>query len=355
MFEPYYGLSAPPFQLSPDPSFFYGSRGHKRAYAYLRYGLYQGEGFIALTGEVGAGKTTLIRSLLRQLDPNKVVAAQLVSTQLDADSLLRAVATAFGIPVKEYDKARLIAQLEAFFVSLVPRGRRALLIVDEAQNLAPEAIEELRMLSNFQLNDRALLQSFLVGQPELRQLMRSQRMQQLRQRVIASYHLGPLDSDETRAYIEHRLKHVGWKGDPKFQDDVFSLVHAFTGGIPRRINTFCTRTLLAGFLSEQHVIGPKDVEQVISEFNDEFGVAAYGDPDFAAPMKPDTDTFDNVVNIASGLDAGAPGMATGSPSFTGLERRIVGVERAIAVTVTLLRQVIGLKRSDAAWEKRKTP
>lgn len=355
MFEPFYGLSAPPFQLSPDPSFFYGSRGHRRAYAYLQYGLYQGEGFIALTGEVGAGKTTLIRNLLRQLDPNKVVAAQLVSTQLDADSLLRAVATAFGIPVKEYDKARLIAQLEAFFVSLVPRGRRALLIVDEAQNLASEAIEELRMLSNFQLNDRALLQSFLVGQPELRQLMRSPGMQQLRQRVIASYHLGPLDSDETRAYIEHRLKHVGWKGDPEFQDDVFNLVHAFTGGIPRRINTFCTRTLLAGFLSEQHVISPKDVEQVISEFNDEFGVAASGDPEFAAPMKSDTDTFDNVVDISPALDTGAAGIATGPANVAGLERRIIGVERAIAMTVTLLRQVIGLKRSESAWGKRKTP
>src|SRR5438445_5057376 len=175
MFEPFYKLSGQPFQLSPDPAFFYASRGHKRAHAYLQYGLYQGEGFITLTGEVGAGKTTLIRSLLQQLDSSKVVAAQLVSTQLDADNLLRAVATAFGVAVTEHDKARLIAQLEAFMLSLVARGRRALLIVDEAQNLAPPAVEELRMLSNFQLGNRALLQSFLVGQPELRRLMRRDR------------------------------------------------------------------------------------------------------------------------------------------------------------------------------------
>src|SRR4051812_39503705 len=182
MFESYFRLSAPPFQLSPDPAFFYRSRGHKRAHSYLQYGLFQSEGFIVLTGEVGAGKTTLIRNLLNELDPNKVVAVQLVSTQLDADSLLRAVATAFGLVVREQNKARVLAELEAFLVSLLPKNKRALLIVDEAQNLAPEAVEELRMLSNFQLQNRALLQSFLVGQPELRQLMRGVEMRQLRQR-----------------------------------------------------------------------------------------------------------------------------------------------------------------------------
>jgi len=315
MFEPFYRLSGSPFQLSPDPSFFYGSRGHKRAYAYLQYGMYQGEGFITLTGEVGAGKTTLIRSLLQELDSRKVVAAQLVSTQLDADSLLRAVATAFGLPVGEYDKARLLAQLEAYLVSLVPRGKRALLIVDEAQNLAPEAIEELRMLSNFQLKDRALLQSFLVGQPELRQLMRSPTMQQLRQRVIASYHLGPLDGDETRAYIEHRLRHVGWKNDPTFQNEVFARVHEFTGGIPRRINTLCTRLLLASYLSEKHAIGVADVEEVIAELAEEFGENASQAP-------------------------GAPLAGPDPANVVQLERRVVGMERALSITVNLLRQVI---------------
>src|SRR5688500_7097076 len=225
MFETYFGLSAQPFQLSPDPAFFFNSRGHKRAHSYLQYGLYQSEGFIVLTGEVGAGKTTLIRSLLQELDPSKVVAAQLVSTQLDADGLLHAVATAFGLVEREQKKARVLAELEAFLVSLLPKNKRALLIVDEAQNLEPEAVEELRMLSNFQVQHKALLQSFLVGQPELRQVMRGVEMQQLRQRVIASYHLGPLDADETRAYIQHRLTHVGWKGNPKFEADTFARIH----------------------------------------------------------------------------------------------------------------------------------
>lgn len=310
MFEPFYGLSGQPFQLSPDPAFFYASRGHKRAYSYLQYGLYQGEGFITLTGEVGAGKTTLIRGLLQDLDSSKVVAAQLVSTQLDADNLLRAVATAFGLAVKEHDKARVISQLEAFLLSLVPTGRRALLIVDEAQNLAPQAVEELRMLSNFQIGNRTLLQSFLVGQPQLRELMRSASMQQLRQRVIAAYHLAPLDQDETRAYIEHRLKHVGWKGDPRFEDAVFPLVHAHTGGIPRRINTLCTRALLAGFLTEKHTIGIGEIQLVIGELEEEFG---------------------DSVPAAAQQDA---------DNLVGLEKRVGGVERALGITVNLLRQLI---------------
>ena len=206
MYESYFGLTGKPFQLNPDPSFYFGSRGHKRAFAYLEYGLYQSEGFIVITGEIGAGKTTIVRSLLEQLDPAKVVAAQLVSTQLDADDLLRAVGAAFGLPVKSLDKAMLLAALEAFLCKLVTEKKRALLVVDEAQNLSPRAVEELRMLSNFQLGDQALLQSFLVGQPELRDIMQSPQMQQLRQRVIASYHLGPLDKAETQGYVEHRLR-----------------------------------------------------------------------------------------------------------------------------------------------------
>src|SRR5262245_23460072 len=207
MYEAFYKLSGKPFQLNPDPSFFFASRGHKRAMSYLQYGMHQGEGFIVITGEIGAGKTTLIHGLLEQIDPKRLVAAQLVSTQLDADDLLRAVATAFGLPASTADKARLLAELEAFLVSLVPQRKRALLIVDEAQNLSGRAVEELRMLSNFQLGNQGLLQSFLVGQPELRTLMQLPQMQQLRQRVTASYHLGPMDRSETQAYVEHRLRH----------------------------------------------------------------------------------------------------------------------------------------------------
>lgn len=271
MYASYYGLTGKPFQLNPDPSFFYGSRGHKRAMAYLEYGLHQSEGFIVITGEVGAGKTTLVRSLLQKLDPQKVVAAQLVSTQLDAEDTLRMVAAAFGLPSKTFEKAELLLALEMFLVSITSKGKRALLIVDEAQNLTPRAVEELRMLSNFQLEDHALLQSFLIGQPEFKETMQSEHMRQLRQRVIASYHLGPMDREETRAYIEHRLNHVGWKGNPCFEPAAFDIVFDFTGGIPRRINTVCDRLMLAGFLGGKSVFRKSDVEEVTREIREEAG------------------------------------------------------------------------------------
>jgi general secretion pathway protein A len=271
MYESFYGLSGKPFQLNPDPAFYFGSRGHKRAFAYLQYGLYQSEGFIVITGEIGAGKTTIVRSLFEQIDRDKLVAAQLVSTQLDADDMLRAVGAAFGLPVRAVGKAVLLASLEAFLCQTALDKKRALLVVDEAQNLTPKAIEELRMLSNFQLGDQALLQSFLIGQPELRKMMQSSQMQQLRQRVIASYHLGPLDRTETQAYIEHRLRHVGWNEDPRYEPSCFDLIHTWSGGIPRRINTLCNRLMLAGFLGEKHVIEAGDVQVIAREIRDEMG------------------------------------------------------------------------------------
>jgi putative secretion ATPase (PEP-CTERM system associated) len=275
MYESFYGLSASPFQLNPDPSFLFESKGHRRAHAYLQYGVYQAEGFIVVTGEVGAGKTTLVRALLRELEAEKVVAAQIVSTQLDANDLLRSVALAFGLPAKAGGKAELIGEIEAFLLSLVPQGRRALLVVDEAQNLSLTAMEELRMLSNFQLEQRALLQSFLVGQPQLRDLMRGNSMQQLRQRIIASYHLGPMEEPETRAYIEHRLRHAGWKQDPQLDDSVFAPIHAATGGIPRRINALCNRLLLGAYLSEKHELTGDDVAEAVAELQQELGAESF--------------------------------------------------------------------------------
>ena len=211
MYESFYGLNAKPFQLSPDPRFFYGSKGHKRAAAYLDYGLSLGEGFIVITGEVGAGKTTLVRSMLKKLESENVVAAQLVSTQLDADDTLRMVAASFGLEAEGISKSSLLKKIEGFLQASQRQGKRALLLVDEAQNLSQRAVEELRMLSNFQSGDKPLLQSFLLGQPEFRKTLQNENMQQLRQRVIASYHLGPMEAPETRAYIEHRLKTAGWR------------------------------------------------------------------------------------------------------------------------------------------------
>ncbi len=269
MYESFYGLTCKPFQLNPDPTFYFASKQHRRAMAYLEYGLNQNEGFIVVTGEVGAGKTTIVRGLLNDLDSEKVVAAQLVSTQLDAEDTLRMIAGAFGVGTRNLGKSEMLLALEAFLVDVTRQGKRCLLIVDEAQNLTPRAVEELRMLSNFQFGTQALLQSFLIGQPEFRKIMQSPQMQQLRQRVIAACHIGPMDQDETEAYIEHRLKCAGSKGSPRFDAGAFEALFEASGGVPRRINAHCDRLLLSGFLNGKSEFTRADVEEVARELREE--------------------------------------------------------------------------------------
>ena len=272
MYEAFYGLNSKPFQLNPDPSFYFGSKQHRRAKAYLEYGVQQNEGFIVITGEIGAGKTTIVRGLFASLDPKKVVAANLVTTQLDAEDTLRMVAAAFGVRVKDVSKADVLMALEAYLLNQTSQGKRCLLIVDEAQNLTARAVEELRMLSNFQFGQQALLQTFLVGQPEFRTILQSPTMQQLRQRVTATCHLGPLVLDETQGYIEHRLKCAGAAGRPTFDSTAFEAIFKASGGIPRRINLICDRLLLFGFLGNKDTFVIEDVDKVVSEIHDESAV-----------------------------------------------------------------------------------
>jgi len=344
MYESFYGLTGKPFQLNPDPAFYFGSRGHKRAFAYLQYGLYQSEGFIVITGEIGAGKTTIVRSLFEHIDRDKLVAAQLVSTQLDADDMLRAVGAAFGLPVKSVDKAILLASLEAFLCQLALDKKRALLVVDEAQNLTPRAIEELRMLSNFQLGDQALLQSFLIGQPELRLMMQSPQMQQLRQRVIASYHLGPLDKAETQAYIEHRLHHVGWKNDPRFDPACFDLIHTLTGGIPRRINTLCNRLMLAGFLAEKHALDVADVQAIAREIRDEMGPDATLGPAPVSVAAPDMAGPVSIVAEPAPTSETVPDTRDFEKRLHDLEERMDSLEKLVNSAVNLLHRSLLTER-----------
>lgn len=269
MYEAFYGLNSKPFQLNPDPAFYFGSKQHRRAAAYLDYGLHQNEGFIVITGEVGAGKTTIVRGMLDSLDKNKVVAAHLVSTQLDAEDTLRLVGAAFGLRTKDVSKADVLMSLEAFLISETTKGKRCLLIVDEAQNLTPRAVEELRMLSNFQYGNHALLQSFLVGQPEFRQILQSPNLMQFRQRVIAACHIGPLDVEETKAYIQHRLNFAGSTGLPEISSEAFEAIFRASSGIPRRINSVCDRLLLFGFLSDRKQFDVNDIEEVAREIHEE--------------------------------------------------------------------------------------
>ncbi|HEX9741313.1 MAG TPA: XrtA/PEP-CTERM system-associated ATPase [Nitrospiraceae bacterium] len=272
MYEAYYHLQARPFQLSPDPRFFFSSKSHRRAMAYLVYGAHQGEGFIIITGEIGAGKTMLANTLAHKLASRNLVLAQIVNTQLKADDMVRTVAAAFDLP-QDDSKAVLLGRVEQFLLACNRQGKRVILIVDEAQNLPAASVEELRMLSNYMLAARPLLQTFLLGQPEFRKTLQSPHMEQLRQRVIASCHLGPMDSTETEAYILHRLQTVGWRSDPSFSADAFAAIHQYTGGIPRKINVLCDRLLLMGCLDETHALSGKEVARVIDELQQEFAPA----------------------------------------------------------------------------------
>jgi putative secretion ATPase (PEP-CTERM system associated) len=358
MYESFYGLASKPFQLNPDPSFYFGSKQHRRAKAYLEYGLLRSEGFIVITGEIGAGKTTIVRGLLESMDSNFVTAANLVSTQLDAEDTLRMVGAAFGVRVKDVSKADLLMALEAFLVTQVSEGKRSLLIVDEAQNLTARAVEELRMLSNFQFGKQALLQTFLVGQPEFREILQHPNMQQLRQRVTATCHIGPLDAEETKGYIEHRLKCAGGTGRPVFGPGAFEAIHKATAGIPRRINSLCDRLLLLGFLGNKDTLAVEDVDEVVNEMRDEAG----GSP--ARPVRTFSDSTsaslgpDGMVDIDLAKLQGAGSVVEGMSSqlaslgaeqqgdrLQRLERSLLRLERVnIEILGMLQKLVTSLKR-----------
>ena len=348
MYEAFYGLTNKPFQLNPDPSFYFGSKQHRRAAAYLEYGMHQNEGFIVITGEVGAGKTTIVRGMLDGLDQEKVIAAHLVSTQLDADDTLRLVGAAFGLRTKDVSKADILMSLEAFLISMTSKGKRCLLIVDEAQNLTARAVEELRMLSNFQFGNHALLQSFLIGQPEFRQILQSPHMMQFRQRVIAACHIGPLDVAETQAYIEHRLKCAGSTGIPNILPEAFEAIFKASSGIPRRINSVCDRLLLFGYLSSKKEFEVPDVEEVAREIHEETmgGTTQIG----TVFAEEDTSAHSpySQLNQQKSVDfTGDPSALLASLNvqqfgerLSRLERSLLQLEKINSTTLSLLQQLV---------------
>ena len=266
MYEQYYGFSGRPFQLTPDPEFYFESATHRKAMSYLGYGLNQGEGFIVITGEVGAGKSTLVAHLMERINHEELTVAQVVTSALDGEEIVHVVAQALGLPVEGHDKASALGAIEKFLQEEARQGKRCLLVVDECQNLDLTALEELRMLSNFQLGSHPLLQSLLLGQPEFRRTVAHHPdLDQLRQRIIASHHLEALDAGELEDYVVHRMKCVGWQGEPSLREGLLPALYKATGGIPRRVNQVMNRLLLLGAIEEKRALTETMLQAVIDE------------------------------------------------------------------------------------------
>lgn len=292
MYQEFYNLSAEPFRLSPDHNFAYTHKGYSKAWVYMQYALMRAEGFVMITGKPGVGKTTLIGSLTHKLADTPVNIANLVCTQLQADDLLKMVGYEFGIPVSVVEKGEILQRLTQQLRQWHRDGRRALLIVDEAQDLSISAMEELRLLTNIQVGSQPLLQIFLLGQPELRNLILNPRLEQVRQRIIAASHMKPLERDETEAYVRHRLETVNWRGDPAISKSVYPLIYKFSEGVPRRINLICSRLLLYCSVEQQHRATVADMREVIQELQSEH--LASGDS-FSESDFQEEDVFDEEV------------------------------------------------------------
>jgi general secretion pathway protein A len=262
-----YNLTGQPFRLSPDYRFSFNHPSYDEAKSYLKYAVAEGEGFVVITGAPGTGKTTLIGSLLAELDNARVRVANIAHQKLDPRSLVERVNDAFELPA-DNDIAPL-PKLMRFLNQNSQQGGRAILIVDEAQTLNHESLEELRLLSNLQNYDGLLLQVFLLGQEQLLDMIHVPEMEQLQQRMIAASHLEPLQLEETMAYIEHRLRKVGWQDDPEFSEETLNLIHKFSAGVPRRINLICHRLFLRGGLENKHTLEGEDALHVIVELNKE--------------------------------------------------------------------------------------
>lgn len=269
MYQDFYHLRAEPFRLTPDPRYRYEHPSYVKARSYMRYAMDRGEGFVVITGRPGTGKTTLIEEFLSGQSEKGLVTARLVSTQMGTDDLIRMVAHGFHVETGDADRVSVLQRLSRFLMTNAEAGRRAALVIDEAQDLTRETLEALRMLTNLQHGPRSVLQIFLVGQEQLRRVVYGPGMEQLRQRILVATRLETLDAEQTRIYIQHRLQCAGGGDDPRFSERAVALIHAASEGLPREINKFCGRLLLHGSIEEKHALTAADVLEVLDELRHE--------------------------------------------------------------------------------------
>jgi len=264
MYLRFYGLSEQPFSITPDPRFLLYTRHHKEAYEHVLYGIESRKGFIQLTGEVGAGKTTICRAILSNMKAD-IRTALILNPCLTGNQLLRAILNDFGLNAKGRDRLAFIDTLNCFLLEQVALGCNVALIIDEAQDLSAELLEQVRLLSNLETDRHKLLQIVLCGQPELQRRLDTPELRQLRQRIAIRCHLRPLTEEETRHYIEHRLRTAGWKGGELFATDAVHAVHSYAAGVPRLTNALCDVALLAGYAAQIGVIDVACVKRGIRQ------------------------------------------------------------------------------------------
>jgi general secretion pathway protein A len=267
----YYRLKEPPFTITPNPRFLFFSAKHREAFNHLLYGIRERKGFVQLTGEVGAGKTTLCRALLEQLGP-EVSTALILNPILDADQLVKAIAMEFNLPVQGLDRLETVAEINRFLLQQVEQRKETVLIIDEAQALPRELLEQVRLLSNLETDERKLLQIILMGQPELRDRLNEHGLRQLRQRITVRYHLNPLTHREVGQYIRHRLTVSGASGAPHFTGAAVWRIYRYSKGLPRMINALCDKCLLAGYVQQRERIDFQMVGRARNELEGEVGL-----------------------------------------------------------------------------------
>jgi general secretion pathway protein A len=264
MYNDFYGLAEAPFHITPDPRFLFFSDKHREAYNHILFGIRERKGFIQITGEVGAGKTTVCRAILRELGP-AYRTALILNPSMTTTQLFRAVLTELGLDARRKDRAACVAALNRFLLEEAERGHDVVLLIDEAQDLETEVLEQVRLLSNLETDRRKLLQIVLIGQPELRERLDSRGLTQLRQRITVRYHLAPLSREETERYIVHRLRTAGSNGRPTFTPWALRTIHRYSGGIPRLINAVCDKALLYGFVNETDRLDARAIRQAVRE------------------------------------------------------------------------------------------
>jgi general secretion pathway protein A len=260
----FYGLTEPPFDLTPNPRFLFYTAKHREAFNHLLYGICERKGFVQLTGEVGTGKTTLCRALLEQLD-DQCATALILNPILDANQLMKAIAMEFGLNVKGLDRLETMANLNQFLLEQAGQGRDCVLVIDEAQDLSDDLLEQIRLLSNLETDNRKLLQIVLLGQPELRDRLNNPRLRQLRQRITVRYHLRALNFCEVGRYIQHRLEVSGAKGTPYFTQPALWCIHRYSSGVPRLVNAACDKALLCGYVSQSERIDFRMASRAVRE------------------------------------------------------------------------------------------